>query len=330
MILDGKLSRSFEIALSELESGGVVAIPTETVYGLAADIRSSIGINKIFALKNRPAFDPLIVHVADFASVPLVAREFRPLAQKLADAFWPGPLTMVLPRRNDLNPMITSGLDTVAIRMPAKEITRELIRKLGAPVAAPSANRFGRTSPTSAIHVENEFCDHASALVVLDDGPCAVGIESTVITFESNDSKQPAGRTVEKILILRPGAVTAEQLARFAPVERVQNSVRSPGHLRHHYMPTIPLVILPNACSPSRSQYELIRMKLKKNVLHPGWMSLPDDPVMAARLLYANMRTAANQPDVNCLFLPFPLQERRSDLWMGISDRIEKAATIII
>ena len=321
MILNGKIPRSFAIALNELRSGGVVAIPTETVYGLAADIRNSSAIEKIFKLKERPAFDPLIVHIENFSSLGVVARDFPPLAQKLADAFWPGPLTMVLPRREDLNSMITSGLDTVAVRMPANELTRALIRELGAPIAAPSANRFGRTSPTTAAHVESEFCTKCDEcdLPILDDGPCTVGIESTVIGFLKGD----------RISILRPGAVTAEQLAKFGPVKQLVNSSQSPGHLLHHYMPEVPLVILSNdQVTPSR--YEQIRHELKMDVLHPGWMTLPEDPTLTARLLYAEMRAQAEAQNVNCLFLNYPIQERRSDLWAGISDRIEKAATIVI
>ena len=310
------ITASYDIALKELRAGGIVALPTETVYGLAADIRNPQAIAKIFETKMRPEFDPLIVHVSDIADTVRVVENWPPLAQKLAEAFWPGPLTMVLRRRSNINPMITSGLETVAVRLPANLKTRSLIRELGAPVAAPSANRFGHTSPTTAAHVDSEFCGE---VLVLDDGPCRVGIESTVIRIDAN-----------KIQILRPGAVTAEDLAQFATVETVKNSVETPGHLQHHYMPAIPLIVLQNVRALAGLTYEHIRCQLQKQILHPAWMELPDDPTLAARLLYANMRTAAALPDVNCLFVTYPFNERRANLWAGISDRLEKAATLIV
>lgn len=326
MILDVKNPSSLTRALAELRSDGVVAIPTETVYGLAADIGRPRAIEKIFTTKNRPEFDPLIVHISDFDSLPLVAREISPLAENLAQNFWPGPLTMVLPRQANLNPMITSGLDTVAVRMPANEFTRALIRELGSPVAAPSANRFGHTSPTTAAHVEAEFNsgDLSIGLLVLDDGPCRVGIESTVITFAKDQACN------QKLLVLRPGAITAEELSRFAPTEIIKQSPQSPGHLRHHYMPSIPLVILHSQSTLTSEVYQNMQLELKQKYLHPSWMTLPEDPLLAARLLYANMRAASLEKDVNCIFLIYPLEERRTNLWAGISDRLEKAATLIV
>ncbi len=308
------ITTSYKLALNELLRGGVVAVPTETVYGLAADIRNPHAIASIFKTKDRPEFDPLIVHIADTKDVVAVAREFPPLARKLADAFWPGPLTIVLPRLPQMNPMITSGYDTVAVRIPNQTLTRTLIRDLGGPIAAPSANRFGHTSPTTAQHVESEF---SGRVLVLDGGPCGVGIESTVVRVHP-----------KKISILRPGAVTAEDLAKFAAVEPARQNSESPGHLIHHYMPDIPLVVFQNGVTTAA--YEFVRMKLGKNVLHPAWMELPSEPVTAARLLYANMRAAAASADVNCLFLDYPIRERRSHLWAGISDRIEKAATLTV
>ncbi len=310
------ITESYDVALRELRAGGIVALPTETVYGLAADIRNPQAIIKIFETKMRPEFDPLIVHVGDIADVIRVVDDWPPLAQKLAETFWPGPLTMVLRRQSNINPMITSGLETVAVRLPANPKTRTLIRDLGAPVAAPSANRFGHTSPTTAAHVDAEF---SGEILVLDDGPCQVGIESTVIRINA-----------DKIQVLRPGAVTAEDLARFAIVETVKGSVETPGHLRHHYMPAIPLVILPNVRALTQPVYDGIRLRLQKTILHPAWMELPDDPVLAARLLYANMRAAAAASDVNCLLLAYPFHKRRANLWAGISDRLEKASTIIV
>ena len=139
------LDQELERAKAELEAGGVVALPTETVYGLAASIFSEEGIRRIFAIKERPFFDPLIVHVSDLEQIKQVISEWPPLADYLARAFWPGPLTMVLPKHPGVNPLITSGLDTVGVRMPAHPIARQLIEKCGFPLAAPSANKFGKT-----------------------------------------------------------------------------------------------------------------------------------------------------------------------------------------
>jgi L-threonylcarbamoyladenylate synthase len=318
VILSRSNGDSFDRALDELRSGGVVAVPTETVYGLAADVRSPGGIAKIFSTKERPSFDPLIVHVSSTSQVYLVAQDFPPLAERLASEFWPGPMTMVLPKRPDLNEAITAGLETVAVRVPDHELTRALIQQLGSPIAAPSANRFGRTSPTTAEHVESEFMGRVK---VLDGGPCAVGVESTVISFDE------AGKTIR---ILRPGAVTKELLARFAKVEMAIDDPHAPGHTKHHYMPDIPLVIFSRPRSLDKDSYLRIKSDLKKEVLHPSWISMPSNPVLAARLLYANMRLAARRPGANCLFLEYPLEDRRAGIWAAISDRLMKAATLVI
>jgi L-threonylcarbamoyladenylate synthase len=202
-----------------LRNGDVVAIPTETVYGLAASIASHDGLKKIFALKERPFFDPLIVHVASFEQAKSVVSEFPPLADFLTRWFWPGPLTVVLPKASNIDPVITSGLETVAVRYPAHPLAQDLIRLVGSPLAAPSANKFGRTSPSTASHVRSEF--KGSPLLVLDGGPCEVGLESTVLTI----AKTPEG--ADQIRILRPGGITAEAieeaLVRWsAPVEVVR------------------------------------------------------------------------------------------------------------
>ena len=144
-------------ARNALRGGDVVGMPTETVYGLAAPISNEAGIRRIFEVKDRPFFDPLIVHIASFAQLDLVVQDFPPLAQLLTQAFWPGPLTIVLPRSEAVNPLICSGLPTVGVRMPRHLLALRLIRSVGEPLAAPSANKFGRTSPTSAAHVRAEF-----------------------------------------------------------------------------------------------------------------------------------------------------------------------------
>ncbi|WP_434082575.1 L-threonylcarbamoyladenylate synthase [Cohnella hashimotonis] len=187
-------------AAAALAAGGVVAFPTETVYGLGADARSDAAAERIFAAKGRPSDNPLIVHLADAADVEALAAEVSPLERTLMAAFWPGPLTLVLPVRQDaVAARVTAGLDTVAVRVPAHETARRLIAAAGCPVAAPSANRSGRPSPTLASHVRDDLDGRIDG--VLDGGPTGVGVESTVVRVLGGD-----------VHILRPGGVTAEQL----------------------------------------------------------------------------------------------------------------------
>lgn len=318
-------------AVSLLRAGGVVAIPTETVYGLAADITNSQAIEKIFITKQRPFFDPLIVHIAELAQMKSVIAEgiaLPPLVENLAHEFWPGPLTMVLPKNKKLNSMITSGLETVGVRMPKHALTLQLIRDLGQPLAAPSANRFGRSSPTCADHVASEFGD---SVPILDGGPCEVGIESTVIGFN---------RDFSKIQIYRPGAITQIMLRKFAPTETIISPVMaSPGQLLHHYMPDLPLVLLKSNLHLTVDLYELIRSTLNLEYLHPSWMTLTDDPTLAARQLYSRLREAAQKDSANCIILARTVKKpyRASDpdtsnaeLEQAISDRLNKAATLVI
>ena len=220
-----------------LLKGEVVGIPTETVYGLAGSIESEKGLRRIFSLKERPFFDPLIVHVSSFRQAASLVLEWPPLADFLARRFWPGALTIVLPKAPHVNPLITSGLDTVAIRMPDHSIARDLIDILGHPLAAPSANKFGRTSPSQASHVRDEFAN--DNLFVIDGGECQIGVESTVIAFQSGDDNT-------EVQILRPGGITQTMLEhaleRWGKPTTVRRaaSEASPGHLKHHYMPKLP------------------------------------------------------------------------------------------
>jgi L-threonylcarbamoyladenylate synthase len=211
-----------------LRAGALVAIPTETVYGLAADARNDRAVAAIYAAKNRPAFNPLIVHLPDLAAVARLA-VLTPEAERLAAAFWPGPLTLVLPLRPDagLSPLVTAGLDTVAIRLPAHPVARALLTQAGIPVAAPSANPSGRVSPTRAEHVLAGLSGRIAA--VLDGGPCAVGVESTIIALDG----PPA--------LLRPGGVAVEAIeaALGAPLLMPgdPSTPKAPGQLASHYAP---------------------------------------------------------------------------------------------
>ncbi len=188
-------------AIARLQTGGIVAIPTETVYGLAARIDDEGALKQIFAVKKRPFFDPLIVHVADLATAKRLSRDWPPVFDVLAQAFWPGPLTLIAPKAEMVSSLITSGLDTVALRLPNHPVAQEILQKLQMPVAAPSANMFGRTSPTSASHVEKEF---SGEVPVVDGGPSQVGVESTVVCWDPNSP--------QTLHILRPGGVSRSDL----------------------------------------------------------------------------------------------------------------------
>ena len=216
-----------------LRDGELVAFPTETVYGLGGDATSDRAVARIFAAKGRPRFNPLILHVPGLAEAEALAH-FDERARVAARHFWPGPLSLVLPRRPEsgLAFLASAGLDTVALRAPAHDVAQALLRAAGHPIAAPSANRSGRVSPTTAAHVAAELGDRVA--LILDDGPCSVGVESTVIDL--------TGRAP---VLLRPGGVTLEELSRiFAPIETAasgEDAPRAPGRLPSHYAPERPL-----------------------------------------------------------------------------------------
>lgn len=236
-----------ELAVGLLEKGEVVALPTETVYGLGADAMNSEAVAKIFAAKQRPSFDPLIVHVGSYEQVDEVADvpdELREVIDKLMKAHWPGPLTLILPKKECVPDIVTSGLPSVAVRMSAHSLMKAIIRKLGRPIAAPSANRFGRISPTSAAAVEKEL----SGLIpmIIDGGACREGLESTIIRPEISAD---AGKKGVLIHVLRAGPVTKEMLQRFGKVVRVkrnrsEDAPEAPGQLASHYAPVTPLRLL--------------------------------------------------------------------------------------
>ena len=217
-----------------LKSGGVVAIPTETVYGLAANAFDSDAVVKIFKAKGRPQDNPLIVHIAEFSALKSIAKEIPEIALKCAEKFWPGPFTMVLKKTDKIGDCISPKLDTVAVRMPENKVALEIIKKSGLPLAAPSANTSGSPSPTTAQHVEKDLNGKIDAIVY--SGECAVGVESTVVSFAANPPR-----------LLRPGAVTLEQLREIIPDIVIDKAilsqpekgqkVASPGMKYKHYAP---------------------------------------------------------------------------------------------
>ncbi len=352
-----KLLNAQDIARARnlLAAGDVVAIPTETVYGLAASIDCESALRKVFALKGRPFFDPLIVHVNSLKQARSVVREWPPVADFLARFFWPGPLTMVLPKAANVNPLITAGHDTVAIRIPRHDLTLELISQLGTPIAAPSANRFGRTSPSRAEHVLSEF--PSDNLFVLDGGPCEVGLESTVISFvlgsvlgsvlsstsddrlsssasETRDSILPKVSEIDQIQILRPGGISEAELvesltrwSRPTVVTRLAGSERSPGTLRTHYQPNIPLVILSSQADPcGQETRDSLEKNMQRKIVNPVELDLNEDPIIAARELYHDMRRLA-ESGADVLVVQ-RCDQKRTGSWEAIWDRLTRAATL--
>lgn len=230
-----KKGENIQEAAALIRKGGLVVFPTETVYGLGADAFNSAAVRKIFEVKKRPFFNPLIVHIARIEDLELLCSDVTELVLELAGKFWPGPLTLVLQRKATVPDIVTAGLPTVAVRMPAHPIALELIRKSCTPIAAPSANMFGCLSPTETGHVEKQL-DYVD--YILDGGRCPVGIESTVLAVNN-----------KSISILRPGAVTADDLKEYnllIPENPGQGEVRfqSPGLLKSHYSPKKPLYII--------------------------------------------------------------------------------------
>ena len=230
-------------AADRLRAGGLVAFPTETVYGLGANALDPAAVRRVFAAKGRPATDPLIVHIAELDALSPLVREVPDAARALAERFWPGPLTLVLPRSAAVPDEVTAGLETVAVRMPSHPVARALLELAGVPVAAPSANLFSRPSPTRAKHVLDDLADRID--IVIDGGSTAVGIESTVIDL-----------TGHVPTVLRPGAVTLEAIRRVLPqavlrtspaADNPRDAMPSPGLLDTHYSPRAPMTLYEGA-----------------------------------------------------------------------------------
>ncbi len=334
MILDinGKHNDHIIQAAQEIKSGGLVAMPTETVYGLAASALNEAAVAGIFALKGRPQDNPLIVHVD---SVPMAREiaEFDERAKRLAAAFWPGPLTMVLKSRGVVPMGVTAGLDTVGVRMPDCDAALALISAAGVPLAAPSANKSGSPSPTTAAHVAQDFGD---GLLILDAGDCGIGVESTVVDM-----------TRENPVILRPGAVTQEMLAEvigpvdaaqaFEPMEEGQPS--APGMKYRHYAPAARMTVVEGeTVSVAEAIKYLYDKDLKKgekplvmaareNKRYYGRRDVAvtgrnEDAREAARSLYALLREADEQGFTSILFEAVP----RAGIGFAVMNRVYKAA----
>lgn len=303
-----------------LLKGDVVAIPTETVYGLAASINSEEGLRKIFATKERPFFDPLIVHVDTIAKAKKLTSNWTSIHEILAKSCWPGPLTLIATKNDTVNSLITSGLDSVGIRCPQHDLTLKLLAKMDGGLAAPSANKFGKTSPSHARHVFEEFGNEVS---ILDGGSCQIGIESTVAGIEKNKDEW-------KVLIYRPGHFTAQMLKTILNEQNIKATVEyaespvAPGQLKHHYMPNIPLVIVSEKFQWDKDKQQ-IEKQLGEKFSRPAFWNLSADPRLASRELYQDLRKFSN--DGHDIILVQKKSHYETEDWLGIWNRLEKAKT---
>ncbi len=312
--------RSIRLAVRMLRAGHLVAFPTETVYGLAADASNPEAVSRVFAAKGRPADHPLIVHLKPGANLAAWARHVPERADRLAEAFWPGPLTMVLERHPSVLDAVTGGQDSVALRIPSHPIAQRILQAFGGGLAAPSANRFGRVSPTSARHV----CDALAGSVglIVDGGTCEVGVESTIVAFEGDD-----------VVILRPGGVTPEAIARALgrrPRNAARSTVRAPGMLATHYAPATPLELRSPDEVAARAAV-LASAGKRVGVLSLGRTDAPGaaatwdaggDMAVLARSLYHRLRQA-DAEGLDVLVVALPPEE---GLGVAIRDRLRRAA----
>ena len=309
------MSPEVQRAAEILKRGGLVAFPTETVYGLGADASSREAVARLYAAKRRPADHPVIVHFAAAAQAFEWARDIPPAARRLAERFWPGPLTMILKRSAKAGDFVTGGQDTVGLRVPAHAIAHDMLAVFGGGVAAPSANRFGQVSPTTAAHVREDLGTDVD--LVLDGGPSDVGIESTIVDLSG---AQP--------VLLRPGVISAAMLeeALGAPIaSRREDSPRHSGGLERHYAPKTPAQLVPT----HELDRQIARLRDKLAVLafsRPDervdfWLRMPREPAAYAHKLYAALR------ELDSAHCEMILIEAPPDApeWAGVRDRLVRA-----
>jgi L-threonylcarbamoyladenylate synthase len=294
-----------EQAARIVREGGLVVFPTETVYGLGANALDASAVHKIYTLKGRPATSPLIVHVASIEQAKELAAEWLPEAERLARQYWPGPLTIVVPKKSAIPDEVTAGLPTVGLRMPRHPVALELLRAAGVPIAAPSANRFSQLSPTTAEHVREAF--GAETPFLLDGGPCEVGLESTVIAV-----------TRGGLEVLRPGM--AEVGDAIAAAAGEGEAHRSPGQQRKHYSPKTRIVLVNRGHLPREG--EGAYLWLDYNAAAAGKQRMPEKPEEYAAELYSALHKFDRQEfDWIAVELPPDVPE-----WAAIRDRLVRAA----
>ena len=315
---------SVALAAQRLRAGELVAFPTETVYGLGADAGNPDAVHRIFAAKGRPSDHPVIVHLGRVEQVERWARDFPDGARKLAAAFWPGPLTLILPRAAHVGDAITGGQDSVGLRMPAHPVAQQLLAAFaeqgGTGVAAPSANRFGHVSPTTARHVEDDL--GGAVAMILDGGACEVGIESTIVAFTGDE---PA--------LLRPGGIGVDAIARVlgrAPIAPGMDAPRASGTLASHYAPHAPAHRvaageLLRELGALAAQAERVAV-LASTVARPAgfagaWIAAPTDAPRYAHDLYANLR-ALDAPGITEMLIE---DVPADNAWLAVRDRLMRA-----
>jgi L-threonylcarbamoyladenylate synthase len=313
---DQGIQRAVEI----LKAGGLVAFPTETVYGLGADASNPAAVRRIFAAKGRPADHPLIVHLASATMLPQWAREIPPGAAVLAARYWPGPLTIILGRADGVIDEVTGGQNTVGVRVPSHPMAQALLHAFGGGIAAPSANRFGRISPTTAQHVRDELGDRIE--LILDGGPCDVGIESTIVDFSSGVP-----------VLLRPGRIAPEEIEALLgmPVRRGgPGAPRASGTLAAHYAPRLPLLLV-SAEDFDEVVSEQGRLRSVAVLAHhpkpapapvTHWQLAPTDPLAYAHDLYAALRTL-DESGCDLILVEAPPE---TAAWAAVRDRLQRAA----
>ncbi len=314
--------KDIERAVAVLRAGGLVAFPTETVYGLGADAANPQAVRKIFEAKGRPATHPVIVHLADAVQLANWAREIPPAAQKLAKKFWPGPLTLILRRTATASDLVTGGQETVAVRVPSHPVAQQLLARFGGGIAAPSANRHGRVSATTAAHVRLEF--GAVVDCVLDGGEAQVGIESAIVDLSGGS---PA--------LLRPGSITAAEIEAVLGVSLAApagDAPRAPGTLAAHYAPRTPLMLtesdlaleLATSLLRQGKRVAVLALSAQQPVLQGlEWIAAPRDAAGYAHELYASLRRL-DELGCDAILVEKPPQ---TPAWAAINDRLARAAT---
>lgn len=307
------MSREVRRAAEILRAGGLVAFPTETVYGLGADASSGKAMARLYAVKGRPADHPVIVHFASAEDAFQWGREIPESARKLAERFWPGPLTLILKRSEKARDFVTGGQPSVGVRVPSHPVARELLKEFGKPIAAPSANRFGRVSPTTAAHVREDLGGDVD--LVLEGGPSEVGIESTIVDLSSGAA-----------VVLRPGKISIADLKKIVAVKSgTASSVRHSGGLEKHYAPKTPARLVPT----HELDKEIARLKARAAVLafsRPDervdfWVRMPRDPAAYARKLYAALREL-DSANCDTILIESPPAEAG---WEAVLDRLRRA-----
>jgi L-threonylcarbamoyladenylate synthase len=316
------LQQQIQDAVEALRAGDLVAFPTETVYGLGANANNPDAVRKIFLAKGRPSTHPVIVHIDHPRYLQRWVREMSPEGKQLADAFWPGPLTLVAKRAPAVNDVITGGQETVAIRVPSHPIAQQLLNAFGGGIAAPSANKYGHVSPTRAEHVRDEFGEEIK--FILDGGDCKVGLESTIVSCVGDVPR-----------VLRPGSISLSQLRAVVPNIQVgpnPSAPRVPGTTARHYSPSTPVNVVPGRrLEHVMDEFTGNQEKVAVLALRPPatanpymtWINAGQRPDLYGRNLYANLRTLDKAGAKIILVEQVPVGEK----WDAVRDRLKRAAS---